>query len=82
MSLTDRIIQLVSLVLLALCLIVTEVYSMRAKNIERELKAEVSALRYELGESEERCRRLSYTCIDVVNRKILEGGQYGESNGN
>ena len=82
MSLTDRILQLVSLVLLTLCLIVTEVYSMRAKNIERELKAEVSALRYELGESEERCRRLSYTCIDVVNRKILEGGQYGESNGN
>ena len=82
MSLTDRILQLVSLVLLALCLIVTEVYSMRAKNVERELKAEVSALRYELEESEKRCRRLSYTCIDVVNRKILEGGQYGESNGN
>lgn len=82
MSLTDRILQLVSLVLLALCLIVTEVYSMRAKNVERELKAEVSALRYELGESEKRCRRLSYTCIDVVNRKILEGGKYGESNGN
>lgn len=82
MSLTDRILQLVSLVLLALCLIVTEVYSMRAKNIERELKAEVSALRYELEESEKRCRRLSYTCIDVVNRKILERGNYGESNGN
>lgn len=82
MSLTDRIIQLVSLVLLALCLIVTEVYSMRAKNVERELKAEVSALRYELEESEKRCRRLSYTCIDVVNRKILERGNYGESNGN
>lgn len=82
MSLTDRIIQLVSLVLLTLCLIITEVYSMRAKNVERELKAEVSALRYELEESEKRCRRLSYTCIDVVNRKILEGGNYGESNGN
>ncbi len=82
MSLTDRILQLVSLVLLVLCLIVTEVYSMRAKNVERELKAEVSALKYELRESEERCRRLSYTCIDVVNRKILERGNYGESNGN
>lgn len=82
MSLTDRILQLVSLVLLVLCLIVTEVYSMRAKNVERELKAEVSALRYELEESEKRCRRLSYTCIDVVNRKILERGNYGESNGN
>ena len=82
MSLTERIIQLVSLVLLTLCLIITEVYSMRAKNVERELKAEVSALRYELEESEKRCRRLSYTCIDVVNRKILEGGNYGESNGN
>jgi hypothetical protein len=81
-SLTDRILQLVSLVLLVLCLIVTEVYSIRARNIERELKAEVSALRYELGESEKRCRRLSYTCIDVVNRKILERGNYGESNGN
>lgn len=82
MSLTDRILQLVSLVLLAICLIVTEVYSMRAKNIERELKAEISALRYELRESEERCKRLSYTCIDVVNRKILERGNYGEDNGN
>lgn len=82
MSLTDRILQLVSLVLLALCLIVTEVYSMKAKNVERELKAEISALRYELEESEKRCRRLSYTCIDVVNRKILERGNYGESNGN
>lgn len=82
MSLTDRIIQLVSLILLTLCLIITEVYSMRARNVERELKAEVSALRYELEESEKRCRRLSYTCIDVVNRKILEGGNYGESNGN
>ena len=82
MSLTDRILQLVSLVLLVLCLIVTEVYSIRAKNIEKELKAEVSALKYELRESEERCRRLSFTCIDVVNRKILERGNYGESNGN
>ena len=82
MSLTDRIIQLASLVLLVLCLIATEIYSMRAKNIERELKAEVSALRYEFGESEERCRRLSYACIDVVNRKILEGGNYDGSNGN
>lgn len=82
MSLTDRIIQLVSLGLLAMCLIVTEVYSMRTKNVERELKAEVSALRYELEESEKRCRRLSYTCIDVVNRKILERGNYGEDNGN
>lgn len=82
MSLTDRILQLVELVILCLCLICTEIYSMRAKNVERELKAEVSALRYELEESEKRCRRLSYTCIDVVNRKILERGNYGESNGN
>lgn len=82
MSLTDRLLQLISLILLVLCLITTEIYSIRTKNVEMKLKEEVSALRYELGESEERCRRLSYTCIDVVNRKILERGNYGESNGN
>lgn len=78
MSLTDRVLQLATLVILCITLVVTEIYSLRVKNLERMLKAESSALRYEVKETEERCRRLSYTCIDVVNRKILEGGNYGE----
>ena len=80
MSTLDRVLQLLELALLCLCLIVTEVYSMRVKNLERRFQAETSALKYEVKESEQRCRRLSYTCIDVVNRKILEGGNYGENN--
>lgn len=78
MSLTDRILQIVELVLLALCLITTEIYSMRAKNLERKFEAESSVLKYEMKESEDKCRRIYYTCIDVVNRKILEGADYGE----
>ena len=78
MSALDRVLQLIELALLLICLIATEIYSMRVKNLENEIKAELSAMRYETRESEERCRRLSYTCIDVVNRKILEGGNYGE----
>lgn len=70
--------QLVEMALLLICLIATEIYSMRVKNLENEVRAEVSAMKYEVRESEERCRRLSYTCVDVVNRKILEGGNYGE----
>ena len=78
MSTFDRVMQLVEMALLLICLIATEIYSMRVKNLENEVRAEVSAMRYEVRESEERCRRLSYTCIDVVNHKILEGGNYGE----
>lgn len=78
MSTFDRVMQLVEMALLLICLIATEIYSMRVKNLENEVRAEVSAMKYEVRESEERCRRLSYTCIDVVNRKILEGGNYGE----
>lgn len=78
MSTFDRVMQLVEMALLLICLIATEIYSMRVKNLENEVRAEVSAMKYEMRESEERCRRLSYTCIDVVNRKILEGGNYGE----
>ena len=78
MSLTDRILQIAELLLLCLCLIVTEIYCMRVKNLENEIRAESSALRYEMGESEERCRRLSYTCIDLVNHIYIEGGNYGE----
>lgn len=78
MSALDRVLQLIELALLLICLIATEIYSMRVKNLENEIRTELSAMRYETRESEERCRRLSYTCIDVVNRKILEGGNYGE----
>ncbi len=78
MSTFDRVMQLVEMALLLICLIATEIYSMRVKNLENEVRAEVSAMKYEVRESEERCRRLSYTCVDVVNRKILEGGNYGE----
>ena len=78
MSTFDRVMQLVEMALLLICLIATEIYSMRVKNLENEVRAEVSAMKYEVRESEERCRRFSYTCIDVVNRKILEGGNYGE----
>lgn len=78
MSTFDRVMQLVEMALLLICLIATEIYSMRVKNLENEVRVEVSAMKYEVRESEERCRRLSYTCIDVVNRKILEGGNYGE----
>lgn len=78
MSTFDRVMQLVEMTLLLICLIATEIYSMRVKNLENEVRAEVSAMRYEVRESEERCRRLSYTCVDIVNRKILEGGNYGE----
>ena len=78
MSTFDRVMQLVEMTLLLICLIATEIYSMRVKNLENEVRAEISAMRYEVREYEERCRRLSYTCIDIVNRKILEGGNYGE----
>ena len=80
MSLIDRVLQIIELVLLCLCLIATEFYSLRVRNFEKQLKAESSALRYEMKESEEKCRRIFYTCIDVVNRKILEGADYGEGN--
>ena len=78
MSLTDRLLQIANLILLALCLIALEFYSCRVKNLENEIRAESSALRYEMVESEERCRRLSYTCIDLVNHIYTEGGNYGE----
>lgn len=76
MSTFDRVLQIAELALLCICLIVTEIHSMKAKNLENEIKADNAALRYEVRESEERCKRLSYTCIDVVNRKIIEGGDY------
>jgi hypothetical protein len=78
MSIADRILQLVELLLLCLCLIVTEIHDIKVGNLEKELKARTDALRYEVGESEERCRRLTDTCIDIVNRKIYEGGNYAD----
>ena len=80
MTTKDRVLQLVELALLCLCLIILQLFSIKAKNLENELRAENAALRYEVRESEERCRRLSYTCIDMVNRKILEGENYGGFN--
>lgn len=78
MNITDRILQIIELLLLCLCLAVTEIHSMKVNNLEKELRAETSALRYEVGESEGRCRRLTDTCIDIVNRKIYEGGNYAD----
>lgn len=69
-----KILHVIEVVLLVFLITVVEINCMRLKNVEKELRAETEALRYELKETEERCRRLSYTCIDVVNRKILEKG--------
>ena len=53
MSLTDRIIQLVELILLCLCFVGSAIYSMRVKNLERRLEAESAALKYEVKECED-----------------------------
>lgn len=78
MNTFDRVLQILELGLIVVCLIVIEIYSIRVKNLENELRTEVSAMRYEVTESEDRCRRLSYTCVDIVNRIVLEGGDYAE----
>lgn len=80
MSLTDRIIQLVELILLCLCFIGSAIYSMRVKNLEKRLEAESAALQYEVKECEERCKRMTYTCIDILNQKILEGENIYDGN--
>lgn len=69
-----KALQVFTIAILMFLIVVVEINCIRLKNIEKELKDETSALRYELKETEERCRRLSYTCIDVVNNKILEKG--------
>lgn len=76
MSLTDRILQLLELVLLCLCFITTAIYSMRVKNLENEVRAEMAALRLENKECVEQCKRISYTCIDMVNSNFWEGENY------
>lgn len=73
MSLSDRIIQLVTLTLLLLSLIVTGIYSMKVRNLEWVLKEEVAALRHESKESVEQCKRISLTCIDIMNKNLWEG---------
>jgi hypothetical protein len=78
MNTSDRVLQLVELLLLCLCLVMTEIHSMKVSNMEKELKTQTDALRHEVRESEGRCRRLTNTCIDIVNRKIYEGGNYAD----
>lgn len=73
MSLSDRVIQLATLLLLLLSLVVTGIYSMRTKNLENEVRAEMAALRLANRESVEQCKRISYTCIDIMNNNLWEG---------
>lgn len=77
MSLSDRVIQLATLVILLLSLITTWVYSMKVRNLETKVKVEMAALRHENKESVEQCKRISYTCIDIMNNNLWEGGKYG-----
>lgn len=80
MSLFDRVLQLIELLLLCLCLITTGIYSIRVKNLERRLEADNAALMYEVGECEERCKRMTYTCIDILNQIVLEGENIYDGN--
>lgn len=77
MSLSDRLIQLATLILLLLSLVATGIYSMRVRNLESMLKAEVSAIRHENNESVEQCKRISLTCIDIMNKNLWEGENNG-----
>lgn len=76
MSLTDKILHLAELCLLLLCLVTTAIYSMRVKNLENEVRAEMAVLRQESKECVEQCKRISYTCIDMVNSNFWEGENY------
>ena len=76
MSLTDKILHLAELCLLLLCLVTTAIYSMRVKNLENEVRAEMAALRLESKECVEQCKRISYTCIDIMNSNFWEGENY------
>lgn len=76
MSLTDKILHLAELCLLLLCLVTTAIYGMRVKNLENEVLAEMAALRLESKECVEQCKRISYTCIDMVNSNFWEGENY------
>lgn len=76
MTLTDRILQLLTLVLLLLSLVVTGIYSMKVKNLENEVRSEMAIMRSSNKESVEQCRRISYTCIDIMNKNLWEGEDY------
>ena len=76
MSLSDRLIQLATLILLLLSLAVTCIYSMRVRNLEGVLKEEIAALRHENNESVEQCKRITLTCIDIMNKSLWEGENY------
>jgi len=76
LSLSDRILQLITLVLLLICLIVTEIYSLRVRNLENEVRAEMAASRLANKESVEQCKRITFTCIDVLNKNLWEGNEY------
>lgn len=76
MSLSDRILQLITLVLLLISLIVTEIYSIRVRNLENEVRAELTASRLANKESVEQCKRITFTCIDVLNKNLWEGEEY------
>ena len=74
MSLSDRLIQLATLILLLLCLVTTGIYNMRVRNLEGVLKEEIAALRHENNESVEQCKRITLTCIDIMNKNLWEEG--------
>lgn len=73
MSLSDRLIQLVTLALLLISLVMTGIYSMRVRNLENDLKEQMAALRHENNESVEQCKRITLTCIDIMNKNLWEG---------
>lgn len=70
----DRLLLLGALVIFAGTLITGLVIFTRQEQRAQELQNEVRYLRYELRETEARCRRMTDTCIDtLVNRRWEEG---------
>jgi hypothetical protein len=45
---------------------------MRVRNLEGVLKEEIAALRHENTESVEQCKRITLTCIDIMNKNLWE----------
>lgn len=54
------------LILIAVLLIQSQLY-VRQHNADSELKITVIKLEKELKESEDRCRRMTDTCIDILS---------------
>lgn len=54
------------LILIAVLLIQSQLY-VRQHNADSELKITVIKLEKELQESEDRCRRMTDTCIDILS---------------